>query len=167
MNRVLEAVCSLPFWHLCFHKLMCIFQGDKIVGGRILDRKLYNSVQVSFFDAGDRTFSTSLYCSDNEIPPSRKTSCKSRLSSHPNFATDWDVSLKAFMNYAKYDTVFLVLNFGWKIHIEIRLTKQKWRDCYFDLLIHLGNIEMADFFDKLRRSCGRLWNSTNRVNSQF
>lgn len=46
----------------------------------MLTRSVYESVQVGFFDSGDRYFSTSLYCCADEKPPKTQTSSESFLS---------------------------------------------------------------------------------------
>ncbi|KAL2060461.1 hypothetical protein VTL71DRAFT_9492 [Oculimacula yallundae] len=111
--------------------------GDKIEEGRVLTRRVYDSVQVGFWDAGDRKFSTGLFCCEEAKPPARKNKSMYLPSPHKVFGglsdNQVDVHELCELHYNVSCT---------KLWMEQSyrnpLTGQKWRNCNFDLFIHLG-----------------------------
>ncbi|KAH7357222.1 hypothetical protein BKA65DRAFT_592706 [Rhexocercosporidium sp. MPI-PUGE-AT-0058] len=101
------------------NQMMWILEiGDKIEEGRVLARRVYDSVQVGFWDAGDRKFSTGLFCCEEAKPPPRKTK-----NVHELCELHYSVSCTKLWMEQSYRNP---------------LTGQKWRNCNFDLFIHLG-----------------------------
>ena len=71
LKRVRHNVCK---W---FEAILTQFQGQEIKDGAELEASVYHSVQVGFWDSGQRPFEKTLLFSADEIPPTRVTECKS------------------------------------------------------------------------------------------
>ncbi|CAG8962469.1 hypothetical protein HYFRA_00014199 [Hymenoscyphus fraxineus] len=101
------------------NQMMWILEiGDNMEEGRKLTRGIYHSVQVGFWDSGDRKFSTKLYCCEEANPPSRKT-----MNVHELCNVNYSVPCTKLWQEQSYRNP---------------ITGRKSRNCNFELFINLG-----------------------------
>jgi hypothetical protein len=115
-------------------------QGEDVIEGRVLTRSVYESVRVGFFDSGDHHFSTALYCCADEKPPTRQISSESssiRILFSTSNLQEIGVHQLCQVNYSVSCT---------KLWMESSyrnpLTKEKWRDCMFQIAVLLGEASL-------------------------
>ncbi|KAG9557021.1 hypothetical protein KCU71_g11127, partial [Aureobasidium melanogenum] len=110
-------------------------RGQEIEDGAEVEASVYHSIQVGFWDNGERPFEKRLLFSADETPPTRVTDSVRELCS---------------VNYA-INCNDLWLEKSFKSPVD----KKKYRNAYFKLVMKLGtNIEFRVFYkEKLAASC--------------
>ncbi|KAG9649800.1 hypothetical protein KCU95_g15447, partial [Aureobasidium melanogenum] len=122
-------------------------RGQEIEDGAELEASVHHSIQVGFWDNGERPFEKKLLFSADEIPPTRITDSVRELCS---------------VNY-RIDCSDLSREKSFKSPVN----KEKYRYAYFKLVMKLGtNIEFRVFYkDKLAASCEANMSKRNKTYS--
>jgi hypothetical protein len=96
--------------------------GEDVTEGKVLTWQGYESVQVGFFDSGDRHFKAALFCCEDSVPPKRQIN-----SVHQLCEVNYSISCTKLWMESSYRNP---------------LTREKWRDCIFDIGVLLNKANM-------------------------